>query len=282
MIYTNIYSLPEPLASAIRNDPYVKRGDISATGLLRPPQMAALEIAHKDELTEDVSDGVWRLLGQAVHAIIERADNSNHLAEEALETEVAGWKVTGKPDLLDPDGVLHDWKVTSVYSFLLGDKPEWEAQLNIYRFLYSKYGFQVKKLQIVAILRDWVSSKRNDPEYPPAPVQVVDIPMWDLNQTKEFIESRVMLHKAARMGQFRDCSPEERWARPDTWAVMREGRKRALRVFDNEVEAHTRARSLGADHNVQHRPGGNIRCERFCPVVRWCEQAKALGVQVDY
>ena len=277
MIWTNERNLPAPLVSAIRNDPYKAVGDISVTALLKPPKVRALEFVHKEEITEDVSDHVWRLLGQSVHAILERADTSNHLAEERLSADVMGWTVSGQVDLLDSEGVLTDYKVTSVWSFLLGDKPDWEAQANIYRWLYKKAGFDVKKLQIVAILRDWTSSRADDEGYPNCAIHVVDIPIWDDAKVLKFVEERVALHQAAlRSVAGVNCSDEERWARPDTWAVKKAGAKRAKRVFKNPQEAQQMAAAEKLE--VEHRPGENVRCERFCVVSRWCAQFQAMKV----
>src|SRR3990167_726063 len=156
MNWSNKYGLPQPLASAIMNDPYEAVGYISVTGLIKPPRIRLLEKRHKEEIVEDVSEHIWRLLGQSVHSVLERADTFNHFSEERMVADVLGWQVSGQPDLLDPDGILSDYKVTSVYSFLLGDKPEWQAQLNLYVWLYRKHGWEAKGAQIVAILRDWM------------------------------------------------------------------------------------------------------------------------------
>jgi hypothetical protein len=89
-------------------------GDISVTGLILPPRIRQLEIRHSDEIVEDVSEGIWRLIGSVGHKILERADTTNHLAEERLTARVAGWTVSGKADLLGPDMVLDDYKFRSV------------------------------------------------------------------------------------------------------------------------------------------------------------------------
>jgi len=276
--WTNIHNLPGPLASAIRADGYRKRGDISATGLIRPPQMAELERIHDHEIVQDVADGVWRLLGQAVHSILERADTAHHLSEEALEAEVLGWKVTGRPDLLDQQGTLSDYKVTSTWSYIYSDKPEWEQQLNIYAWLYRKIGFQVKKLQIVAILRDWQSSKGGEEGYPPAAAVTIDVPLWGEKEQQTFVEDRVRLHQAKDKAE---CSAKERWERPTTYAVRKVGNVRAKRVFRDKAEADAFLVESGKGFEIEERPGEQIRCARYCTVSKWCPQAKALGVQSD-
>src|SRR3990167_2684259 len=97
MILTNVHALPDNIVRALTRDDYDVVGDISITSLLRPPQMAYLEDAHKDEITEDVSDLVWRVWGSAAHQILYWAqDKEAVVAEKRLTMEVAGWTVSGK------------------------------------------------------------------------------------------------------------------------------------------------------------------------------------------
>lgn len=275
MKLTNIYGLPQPLYSAVKNDSYRKAGIISVTGLIRPPIMRVLEQRHDEELTQDCSERIWSLLGQSVHAVLERADTENHLVEERLSGVALGWKVTGQADLLDADGVLTDWKVTSVYSFLLGDKPEWVAQLNAYAWLYRQAGFGIKKIQIVAILRDWTQSKAISPDYPKAPAMTVDIPLWNQEKTQTWIEERVRLHQEAEAlpdEKLPICTPSERWERPTTYAAKKPANKRATRVFGTLAEAEGFAKENGLI--TETRPGQNIRCSRFCMVSKFCTFGK--------
>jgi len=280
MQITNNYALPEPLVSAIKNDPYKKVGDISVTGLIRPPRMRVLEKRHDNEIVADASDFIWRLLGQSVHEVLARADTSNHLSEERLIETLEGWEVSGEPDLLDSHGKLSDFKVTSVFAFLLGEKPEWTQQLNYYRWLYAKKGFSVTNLEITAILRDWSKSRSKlEPDYPKAASLTVPIKLSPMDEVESTLRQRVLLHKNAERlsdDDLPECSPEERWFRPPTFAVKKEGNKRAFRVFDDLVSAESLAKEKGMI--VEARPGQNVRCEDFCPVLQWCNQAKSLGV----
>ena len=269
---TNIHGIDEAIAEAIRHDTYRLRGDISVTGLIRPPQMAYLEQAHVDEITEDVSDGIWRLLGSAVHVVLERAKLSNVLQEEPLRMGVEGWTVSGTPDLWREPGNLVDYKVTSVWAFLLGDKPEWEAQLNAYAALYRANGFSVGGLTIAAILRDWQKSRTHEDDYPPIPFMEVHPLLWAPEQAEEWLCQRVRIHQLAMAGDYPPCTPEERWARPDTWAVVKKGNVRATRVFDRVIEATEELAARGDAFDIDHRLGKDVRCDDYCTVSAWCEQ----------
>jgi hypothetical protein len=239
---------------------------------------------HWDEIEEDVSDRIWMLLGTSVHAVLEKHGDLNSLVEEKLVVPFAGWEIVGKSDLLDSDGVLSDWKCTSVWSFILGDKPEYERQLNLYAWMYSQLGFKVNKLQIVAILRDWKKpeSLRNN-DYPPVPVLIKEIPLWTPKRQEMYLGERVAFHAQTDPSP---CAPEERWAKPDTWAVKATGYKRAIRVHNSEQEAkedlsariaeceqskNKKMRLLAKKLTIEYRSGQDVRCENYCNVNQWCE-----------
>ena len=100
MEITNKENLPQPLFSAIVADNYDKVGDISVSQLIKSPRQRALELRHDEEITVDASTMLWLLLGNTIHAVLERADTKDHLVEERLTMEVNGWVVSGKRDLL--------------------------------------------------------------------------------------------------------------------------------------------------------------------------------------
>lgn len=282
MRWTNKLNLPAPLAAAIRNDSYVQVGRISATGLLQPPQKKVLEYRYRDQITTDVSENIFSLFGQAIHSVLERSATPNELAEKRYIANVRGWDVSGQVDLFETlhasGGLLSDYKTVGTVSFQIGDKPEWESQLNIYAWLFSKHGVKVNELQIVAILRDWSLRKAaRDKEYPQAGVQLIKIPLWPLEKTEKFVEDRVQKHQAAQECLDKNlppCTPEERWSTPGVYAVMKAGRKNAVRLFDSAAEANALVLTNGAGYSTVYRPGENIRCASYCKAAPFCPQLK--------
>lgn len=286
MKITNHYNIPETIVRAVLDDEY-DRGDsvMSVTQLISPPRIVLLQDVNKDNLELDVVDKVPALLGTAVHKIIEKgsAGIPGHIVEERMFAEVLGWKISGAVDLqidnCDGTWTINDYKVTSVYS-VLSDKPEWEQQLNCYAYLsYITHGRKVSSLKIVAILRDWQRKQAGlKPDYPQSQIAVVDIPVWPLEQQREFVEGRVALHQAARKsvdsGEPLDyCTDQERWVRGESWALMKEGRKSAIKLYDNEFEAITAAENAGSVYYVEHRRGAAVRCSgNFCLVSAYCRQ----------
>ena len=282
MKITNNYDLPAPLVSAILNDTYEKVGNISVTRLIGAPRKYQLEKRHDAEVTQDATDFLWSLLGQSVHQIFERSDPGSSFAEVRLIAKVSGWIVSGKPDLLTAEGIIQDWKVTSVYSFLLGDKPEWEAQLNCYAWLFGqnrdKIDIDVKGLQIVGILRDWMQSKAGEGNYPLVPFLLKDIPLWSKETQQRYVEERVAIHQFAvdeLDSDLPECTDEERWAHPTTWAVKKKGNKKAARVLASKAEAVTWIAGASG-FEIEKRPGRNVRCEEYCAALPFCNQGKAL------
>lgn len=271
MKVTNRAELPQAIVDAVLNDAYSK-GDanISVTGLLKPPRLVALEDQHENEIVEDASDRIWSLLGQAVHTILERA-NRKAIAERRLSIEIEGWKVSGGMDVYEEGGILLDYKTTSVWKLVKGDLIEWEKQLNLYAVILRSQGHKVEKLQVIAILRDWSKMEADrDPLYPQAQVVNINIPLWDPDKAYKFMRERVILHQQAKLS-LPECTPEDRWARPDVWAVMKVGRKTAVKLYSNENEAKAH---VGFDKalSVVHRPGMSVRCKAYCSVSKFCSQ----------
>lgn len=270
MKYTNIYNLPESIFNVLTQGshrPVPNR--YSASDIKDPPWMRMLKERNWDNIEQDISDMMWMLMGLAPHYILQGGAPADALAEEKMTVDLDGFTIVCIPDLWQNKEIT-DWKITSVYSFLLGDKPEWEKQLNIYKWMYGKHGFETDKLTIHAILRDWQKSKTlTNPNYPKIAFHSVDIPVW----TDEYTEG-VIRDWVAGMDIPEPCSDEARWARPTTWAVMEGGRKTALRVMNTEDEAWGWLKNYdckkGKNYNVVERKGEYIRCKSYCNVAPFC------------
>jgi hypothetical protein len=267
---TNVHGLPQSIVAAVTNDQYTGGGDVSATKLIDAPQIATLSRDHHDKIVVDVSERVWSLLGQAVHTILERAGlrQEGMVTEQRLFAEVMGWQVSGQFDVMNLDlGTITDYKVTTTYKSSGSDK--WTQQLNVLRWLAAQNGYEINTLEIVAIFRDWwkAEAERNK-DYPRAAIQSISVPVWDLQETQDYIEERVHLHQQARAGKPVKCTDEERWYSGSKWAVVKEKGARALRVYDAPVEPST----VPAGYIVEHRVGEYKRCQHYCDVAQFCPQ----------
>jgi hypothetical protein len=238
-------------------------------------------------MEQDVADMLWMLLGTALHVVAERSEVAGHTNEERLMVGIDDVILSGAIDLQknDKDGtVITDYKFTSAWA-LMNDKPEWEQQQNIYKYLVERVKKQpVKKLEICALIRDW--SRRdamNKPSYPQAPIQVINIPIWTHDRVEHFIKERINLHRDAKVNADWDeelplCTEEERWVRETKYAVKKEGRKTAVRVFDTEEEAQALLTEMPVKDKgfIEIRKGEAVRCTgNFCGVNQWCTQYQA-------
>jgi hypothetical protein len=289
MHITNKFGFPEPLVQAVTPRPRGFGPDhISITELVGPPLIRRLRREHDDEIRQDVIDRIYAVDGQSIHWVLEQAGHYNRLAEERLRIDVLGWIVSGQPDLYDDTegGTITDWKKTSVWSFLLGTKPEWVAQVNCYAWLLRRATFPVQKGQIIAFLRDWSwGQSQGNNDYPKHPVYKMDVPLWPDNEVGAYVLERVKLHQQA-MRMNADaiplCTPDERWQRPTTYAVKKKGGKRALPggVHENAEDAIAFQKTKDYPTEIEERPGQPVRCmsrpplSPYCPGAPWCRFGK--------
>lgn len=306
---TNKHNLPPPILEAIRRDPYSKgEAHFSATELIESPRIHGLRSIHYNDIEKDASDLVFSLLGRAVHGLLERYGRRAGLAdyvEKRFYCEVGGWRVSGGMDLQLVAGdvsdggaskvTILDWKLTTAKSARIV-KVEWERQLNIYAYLYMvNTGSQPDALEVCAIIRDWKKeAAQAQPDYPQAPIIRVPIRLWEPQRQLGYLQERIAVHAAARAAEaFGDplpaCTDEERWKRGGSWALWKNGNKRATSIFDNKTEAEAalleaqeKARE-GTEFRLDLRPAVPHRCVHYCDVApfcsQWAEERQALNLK---
>lgn len=303
MKYTNKYDLPEPLFRALTRSEYDKgESDITVTELMKSPRQRLLAIRHDKDVEIDASSRLWSLLGTAVHNVIERetaGPGVNALAEERLYASVNGprglWRLGGKFDLLSLNNrkvlTISDHKVAGVYAFLLEKKngmvkPEWEAQLNVLRWLAKVNGWDVDYLEISGIIRDWkkgdlLKAEAKGEYYPPCPVLVVQVPRWPLKKVEEWVLERVGVHQKAMDtpdDELPHCTPEERWERGECWAVKKT--PNAPKAIPGGIHQDLQSAANMAKEVrgiVEHRPGICAKCDpEYCYGAPWCSWYKQM------
>ena len=289
MQLTNNLGLPDVLFRAIQNDKYSKGGaDYSISELINPPRMTILKQRYDDQIVEDISDKIWTLLGKAVHYILEQAREINTLSEERLFAEIKERLASGQFDRFYANGKIMDFKFTSAWTVVYGSRiKEWTPQLNSYAYLLRSIGFEVNELEIVAIYKDWnVPDALQHWDYPLYESQTIPLELWSFEEQKQFLEERIELLKENENlpdDKLTPCNPEEMWESPTTYAVMKQGRKSAVRVFDSEEKAQELLDEKGKGHSIEIRPGTRTRCLGkevrgrqiiYCPVREFCSQFK--------
>ena len=287
---TNIHNLPQTLVNLAMRDTYSRgNANISVTELIGSPKIRILKNDKRDEIVTDVSDMLWSLLGRAMHTVVEQGADSEHIAEERLFTMVSGWRLSGGIDLQilgnGSDGerevALSDYKMTSAWA-VMNEKEDWERQLNCYAYLIeATRGWTVTGLTINAIIRDWNRHEaERRPDYPQIPFAVLPQTLWSPKVREEYVLERIRIHQDAERSfdwgdAMPDCTDEERWFRPGKLAVMKEGRVKALKLFETSEREEAEAYARENKGRVEERPGENTRCEKYCQVAAWCEQHKS-------
>jgi hypothetical protein len=208
--------------------------------------------------------------------------------EERLFASVDGVTLSGAIDIQEetPDGIIiHDYKFTSAWA-VMNEKIDWEQQLNVYKWLVeTTKGKKVAGLRICALIRDFSRHDMGRAGYPQSPIHVVEIPMWDSFKSETYIRERLNTHMDSKVsadlgGELPKCSPDERWMSETTYAVRREGRKTAIRVFKNMDEANELATKEKG--YVETRLGEPKRCTgNYCGVAEHCDQHRLYQAGFD-
>jgi hypothetical protein len=174
------------------------------------------------------------------------------------------------------NGTICDYKTASVNKVKFNDFNEWYLQGMVYAWLLTRNKFPVEKCRFIALLKDHSKTEASrDYQYPKNPVYVYEFTVTPekLFKIGSFIRNKVneyMKYREAADDDIPPCRPEERWDRPSVFAVKKEGRQRAVRLFDVKEEAELKVAELGAGHFVEHRPGESMKCQNYCLCCGFC------------
>ena len=291
---TNKMNLPQPFVDAATSDHQYKEHRYSVTEVLGGTCEAVLKRRHQGEADEDVADSIWRIFGTAVHEVLRKATaTESQLQENWLSVPIVGdYELSGIFDLYDDStGTVTDWKTASIWKVKFGDFSDWRQQTLAYCWMLRESGFDARRGEIVALLKD--HSKRDakikaSEGYPPHPVFQI---AWDFtDEDFEAIEGHIMRWFAAVTQQeklsdekIEPCSPEQRWHKDDKWAVMRKGQKRAVKLFGSRDEAlgymqwlGNQPSNKGRELYVEHRVGEDTKCAGYCPVAQFCPHGRKI------
>jgi len=278
MKITNKYYLPQSFVEMAKRDYEYEPKEYRVTSLLKGIRETILERRHDAEIERDVSDMIWMLFGTAVHSILERQqEGAEEIKETRLKINLGGYILSGQFDLYNAETkTITDYKTASVWKIIYGNYDDWKRQLLIYAYMLRSIGFKVENGEIVAILKD--HSKRDaktKESYPSLPVTKIcfkfteqdflDIEYWLLQKFAIILDC-----ESRTDDDLPPCTPEERFNSGDKYAVMKKGRKTALRVLDSEEDAKEWMKVNGGDE-IQVRPGEDKKCnDGYCSVREFC------------
>jgi hypothetical protein len=283
MIVTNKLHLPEAFVKAVSVERHNEPGCYSATTLNKGTKEIILSDRHFDEITVDAADSVWAVWGTAVHALLEsQPDNNFH--EESFKVPVSNSFVTGQVDSYDMEhATICDWKTASVWKVQFADFSDWYKQGMTYAWLLKQNGLDVRHCRFIALLKDHSKTKaKNDSSYPQSPVFIYefDVTPEELAETRDRILNKVLEIESVNKlddDNIEPCSAEERWADGEKWAVMKNGRKTAVKLFDNSADADAMAGEMGNAYYVEHRPAISRKCGEYCNCKDFCNFYKAMN-----
>lgn len=278
MKITNKLNLPSGFVNIAKEEHEFLPKVFSATEIMGSTRQILLWRRNHDEIEQDCSDMVNMIFGTAVHHVLEQADTES-ITEKKLITEIKnGYQLSGRIDIYNEETfAIEDYKSTSVWKIIFGDFEDWRKQGLIYAWLAKKNGLHVEKLKFHALLKDWKPSEaKRKSDYPPHQVWTweYNILTSDLVEIEDFIKSRfdeLIYYEDKELLPL--CTEEERWFSGDKFAVMKKGRKRASRVFDDEKEAQDYLANSGNDY-IEKRPGEDKKCENYCSQNKFCSYWK--------
>lgn len=283
---TNKLNLPQPFVDAVKSNHAYKEHRYSVTEVLGGTCEAILKRRHDSEITEDVSQRIWALFGTAVHEILRKAEGTETQLQENWMSVPVGtsYELSGIFDLYDDStGTVTDYKTCSVWKTQVGDFEDWRRQTLLYCWMLRVLGFDARRGEVVAIMRDHQMRKaKTEKDYPQHPVLKVgwDFSDDDIKGAEAYVLEwfgKVRLQELLEDDGLEPCSPEQRWHKPDKWAVIKDGRKRAVRVFESEEEAVELLNALketDKGHHIEFRKGEDTKCESYCPVADFCPHRK--------
>lgn len=286
MKITNPSGLPDVIVRMAQADTDKHKpmdGVLSVTELVSSPRIYQLNKRHDERMEDDVQERIDMLFGTAWHKALEEHKSEDELAEQRYFHDMEPCRISGQVDLYDPKTqTITDHKTAKVYSYLLGDNKNYQQQLNCYAYILSKNGLPVKRIVLFWTFKDWSwRTAAKDPDYPQKKSLVQEIKLWTMDEAETFIKERLSMHVAQNDtpdDELPECTAEDMWERPLTFAVMKYKNVRALRVLDskNAADKWIDEQNIATGLRVEERPGERVKCEQFCVISKngLCNQYK--------
>lgn len=316
MKISNVTGVSLPVAVWLASDDYdfsPGSKSISVTSLLKPVRQILLRerLTPEDRKTPDITDFIASRLGHSIHDGIERAWVNNYPKamkllgysddvidrvrinptveevrasnsiipiwfEQRAERDILGYTLSGKFDLVI-DGELHDFKSTSVYSYILGSKDEdYRLQGSLYRWIHRDK-ITSDTITIQFFFTDWQRSRaRQDPKYPQQRVHEHVVELMSIEETDQWIRGRIKeLEAAADLpeDQLPFCSDKDLWRSEPKYKYYANPEKtsgRSTKNFDSLHEANAYKTKQGK--GVVITVPGQVKACGYCPAFPICSQ----------
>lgn len=321
MQITNELNIPLYLAAWLLQDTYDYVDNpkyLSATTLLKPMKEVILSKRLDSlDLSTDLSSMISRGLGSSLHDAVEKSWTEPKRLENALRLmgysiddfaineknpgnkipvfleqrrtkDLLGYKIGGKFDFVF-NGMLHDLKTTSAYSWIYNDRDDdYRLQGSIYRWLNPDI-ITEDKIRITFIFTDWQASQaRSNPSYPQSRIQIKEIDLLSERETEIWIKQRIALYdkeKDLPEDLITPCSAKEMWFSEPVWKYYGNDKAdpnttRATKNFTDPVEAYKYAADKGKGKIVEFI-GEPKKCMQYCSAFLLCKQGQSYYGDLD-
>lgn len=321
MKLTNDKGIPLLLAPWLVADNYDYIHDpmyISATTLMKPIQEIILSsrVDRSDE-EHDLSEFIARTLGTAVHDSVERVwtdpkalakslkilgmsdvdieqlevnptkidpNKTNVFLEQRSFKKILGYRIGGKFDAVI-DGLVHDIKTTSAYSWLSDDKDEdYRIQGSLYRWLNPEI-ITEDYIRVCFLFTDWQQSRADaSSTYPDCRSKYKDIPLMTIEETENWVRDRIKLidrHKNHDPIDLPQCTDRDVWLTEPVHKYFSNPAKtdgRSTKNFTDYKEAMAHCTKAGKGVVISTAPVAK-KCLKYCNAYELCVQRQSFNLE---
>lgn len=318
----NDLNMPEHAFAAIclrqgRLEP-PKLDHIGVGTLIGAPLPRYLFARYWHQLEVNASDTMNAIQGQFGHLLFDKVETTT-ISKVPLRVEFEGTTILGEADYYDPLLLtLGDNKFKQVNSVTAGNisKDDYlEKQLNIYCWMARRQGLKIEYLQGDIYINGWTRYKTlAGSNYPKKPYVKIRVPIWEDSFTTNYVRKRIAVHDTRAIKMLRDlgvnnipvienysnynpeglnaammeipiCTDKERFAQPTIYAVMKEGQKKAVKLFDHVRDAWEyvtiQTPAMASKMNVVERKGGYIKCAWYCDTRMFCPYNRKAEKELD-
>ncbi len=299
--FTNEHGVPKETAlltayySTLYTGGKPRVGKLSTTTLIGPIRKTLYGMLNPEPIIQDIMTLLQSAKGTIIHSGMTtalQAHNSGYICEQRMETEIAGWKISGEFDILTPDKQIKDLKFTSNFSLkkLQEDQVKlqpgmtleemyeqvptyfkYQAQLSIYYYLLhdpevKPYGSIIFSLNNGSDMGRFVIDSEQT------------FPLWPWELTEQFITNRIkLIEEHLANDTLPDCSPTERGYVPASFKLSRmgsTGKMATVRgsIHDNEVAFRAFVRTSGRAGDQEIIEPAQYRLCNYCNYNSICNQ----------
>jgi hypothetical protein len=148
--------------------------------------------------------------------------------------------------------------------------------MSILKYILALNDFAIVEVaHIIYIFTDW---KRSDvvrsQDYPKERIILKPIALLSLEEIEKWIRYRIEAIRDCEGlsdEELPECPDEELWRRETKYAIMKEGRLKAVKLFEVEADAQAHLKTLDKKHSLVTRKGMVQRCG-YCYAKPFCNQ----------